>query len=98
MKLVKKLILAVACAAIGLSAPVAAQDKANEQFIAMLAYRTGPYAAGGSGIFGGFEDYLEQYLAAARKLEAAGYLVEEHMDELEAHAQSARPLFGGGKQ
>lgn len=35
----------------------AAQD-GDEQFIAMLAYRTGPYAAGGSGIFGGYEDYL----------------------------------------
>ncbi len=29
-----------------------------EQFIPMLVYRTGPYAAGGSGFFGGFEDYL----------------------------------------
>ena len=48
--------------------------------------------------YGGFEDYLERYMAAARKLEAAGYLVDEHMDGLEAHAQSARPLFGGGKQ
>ena len=48
--------------------------------------------------YGGFEDYLERYMAAARKLVAAGYLVEEHMDELEAHAQSARPLFEGGKQ
>ena len=48
--------------------------------------------------YGGFEDYLEQYMAAARKLEAAGYLVEEHMDALEAHAQSARALFGGGVQ
>ena len=48
--------------------------------------------------YASFEDYLEQYMAAAEKLLAAGYLVEEHMDGLEAHAQSARPLFGGGKQ
>ena len=48
--------------------------------------------------YGSFEDYLEQYMAAAEKLVAAGYLVEEHMDELEAQARSARPLFGGGKQ
>ena len=33
-----------------------AQDM--EQFIPALAYRTGPYAAGGSGIFGGMEDYF----------------------------------------
>ncbi|NJN05837.1 MAG: ABC transporter substrate-binding protein [Rhodobacteraceae bacterium] len=36
-------------------APAAAE---GEQFIPMLAYRVGPYAAGGSGMFGGFEDYL----------------------------------------
>lgn len=35
-----------------------ATTQADEQFIPMLAYRTGPYAAGGSGIFGGFQDYL----------------------------------------
>ena len=29
-----------------------------EQFFPMLVYRTGPYAAGGSGMFGGYEDYL----------------------------------------
>ena len=34
-----------------------AQDT-KEQFIPALVYRTGPYAAGGSGFFGGFEDYM----------------------------------------
>jgi branched-chain amino acid transport system substrate-binding protein len=29
----------------------------NEQFIPVLSYRTGPYAAGGSGYFGGAIDY-----------------------------------------
>lgn len=48
--------------------------------------------------YGSFEEYKEQYMAAARQLHAAGYLVEEHMDALEAHAQSARALFGGGVQ
>ena len=48
--------------------------------------------------YGSFEEYKEQYMAAARQLQAAGYLVEEHMDALEAHAQSARALFGGGVQ
>ena len=28
----------------------------NEQFIPMIGYWVGPYAAGGSGIFGGFID------------------------------------------
>ena len=31
----------------------------NEQFLAMVSYRVGPYAAGGSGIYGGYEDYLQ---------------------------------------
>jgi branched-chain amino acid transport system substrate-binding protein len=31
----------------------------NEQFLAMVSYRVGPYAAGGSGIVGGYEDYLQ---------------------------------------
>lgn len=40
-------------------APLGATQAAEpEQFFPMLAYRTGPYAAGGSGIFGGYEDYL----------------------------------------
>ena len=30
----------------------------NEQFIPMAGYWVGPYAAGGSGIFGGIIDYL----------------------------------------
>ncbi|MEE8556158.1 MAG: ABC transporter substrate-binding protein [bacterium] len=30
----------------------------NEQFIPILIYRTGPFAPGGSGIGGGYEDYL----------------------------------------
>jgi branched-chain amino acid transport system substrate-binding protein len=36
--------------------PVMAQ--ANEQFIPVLIYRTGPYAAGGTGIMGGTMDYF----------------------------------------
>src|ERR1700687_3554325 len=37
-------------------APALAQ---NEQFIPMADYRIGPYAAGGTGTFGGFIDYLD---------------------------------------
>ncbi|MBI4207097.1 MAG: ABC transporter substrate-binding protein [Betaproteobacteria bacterium] len=51
---------AALCAAlgamIGAAAPVSAQ---NEQFIPMLSYRVGPYAAGGTGFHGGFIDYLD---------------------------------------
>ena len=42
-----------------LAAPLAPTDAAEmEQFIPALIYRTGPYAAGGSGFFGGIEDYM----------------------------------------
>jgi branched-chain amino acid transport system substrate-binding protein len=36
-----------------------ASSQPNEQFIPMPSYRIGPYAAGGSGTFGGFIDYLD---------------------------------------
>lgn len=39
----------------GVAAMACAQ---NEQFVPMLSYRVGAYAAGGSGIFGGYIDYL----------------------------------------
>ncbi|MGE3536039.1 MAG: ABC transporter substrate-binding protein [Candidatus Tectimicrobiota bacterium] len=45
-----------------LAGAVAAQQPATEakpeQFVPILIYRTGPYAAGGSGIMGGFMDYM----------------------------------------
>src|ERR1700760_2969055 len=44
--------LAVACA----TPTVAAH--ADEQYFPLQSYRVGPYAAGGTGFFGGFIDYL----------------------------------------
>ena len=38
--------------------PFVATQAQNEQFIPALVYRTGPYAAGGSGFWGGMEDYM----------------------------------------
>jgi len=32
--------------------------QANEQFIPLLSFRVGPYAAGGTGVFGGMIDYM----------------------------------------
>ncbi len=41
------------------AAPAAAAAKAQpEQFFPLQSYRVGPYAAGGTGFFGGFIDYL----------------------------------------
>ncbi|PWV60197.1 ABC transporter substrate-binding protein [Plasticicumulans acidivorans] len=50
----RKTLLAIGLA-IGLS-PAAFAD--GEQFIPMTSYRVGPYAAGGTGVFGGFIDYI----------------------------------------
>src|SRR5688500_3929816 len=50
-----RIFLAIAAA---LAAGTAlAQPK--EQFVPMLSYRVGPYAAGGTGFFGGYIDYLD---------------------------------------
>jgi branched-chain amino acid transport system substrate-binding protein len=40
-------------------APPVFAASAGEQFIPMLSYRVGPYAAGGSGFYGGYIDYLD---------------------------------------
>jgi branched-chain amino acid transport system substrate-binding protein len=32
---------------------------ADEQFIGLPSYRVGPYASGGSGLFGGWIDYMQ---------------------------------------
>jgi branched-chain amino acid transport system substrate-binding protein len=54
----RKLALAILVAGSAELAPIAAFAQANEQFIPVLIYRTGPYAAGGTGIFGGMMDYM----------------------------------------
>ena len=53
MKSVKSALLGLAM--LGVAATAHAQ---NEQFIPMIGYWVGPYAPGGSGIFGGFIDYV----------------------------------------
>src|SRR5512134_453887 len=54
-----RLLLASVTAAGALSFAVTESFGQNEQFLAMVSYRLGPYAAGGSGIYGGYEDYLQ---------------------------------------
>jgi branched-chain amino acid transport system substrate-binding protein len=48
MKALKSALLGIA-----LFAATAAAQAQNEQFIPVLSYRVGPYAAGGSGYYGG---------------------------------------------
>ena len=56
MPLLKKInaLLIGGVLAFGAAAPA----QADEQFFPLQSYRVGPYAAGGSGFFGGFIDYL----------------------------------------
>jgi len=42
----------------GIAADAQAQAPTNEQFIGLPSYRVGAYAAGGSGIYGGWIDYM----------------------------------------
>lgn len=53
MKAVKSALVGLAM--LGIAGSAQAQ---NEQFIPMAGYWVGPYAAGGSGIYGGFIDYV----------------------------------------
>ncbi|WP_137009805.1 ABC transporter substrate-binding protein [Aquitalea aquatilis] len=45
--------------ALGLAAVSATAQAAGEQYFPLQSYRVGPYAAGGTGFFGGFIDYLQ---------------------------------------
>ena len=54
MKAIKSALLGIA-----LLAAAARGEAQNEQFIPVLSYRVGPYAAGGSGYYGGAIDYLD---------------------------------------
>jgi branched-chain amino acid transport system substrate-binding protein len=47
-----------ALAGLALLAAASAVEAQNQQFIPILSYRVGPYAAGGSGYFGGAIDYF----------------------------------------
>ena len=57
MRITRPLLSVVAASLV--LAPFAATQAQDEQFIPALVYRTGPYAAGGSGFWGGMEDYME---------------------------------------
>jgi branched-chain amino acid transport system substrate-binding protein len=48
----------VAAFAMAAAIPIASPAMADEQYFPLQSYRVGPYAAGGTGFFGGFIDYL----------------------------------------
>ena len=45
-------------AAVAMAGAISVAHAQNEQFIPMAGYWVGPYASGGSGVFGGFIDYV----------------------------------------
>ena len=53
----QRLLLASAAAALVFASPAWSQGKA--QYFPLQSYRVGPYAAGGTGFFGGFIDYMQ---------------------------------------
>ncbi|WP_047458762.1 ABC transporter substrate-binding protein [Rhizobium rhizogenes] len=57
MTMLTKLKAAVIAAGLAVSAAIPAAH-ADEQYFPLQSYRVGPYAAGGTGFFGGFIDYL----------------------------------------
>lgn len=58
MKKFKTIVLSFVATVVAVVPFSVSQAQDMEQFIPALVYRTGPYAAGGSGFFGGFEDYM----------------------------------------
>jgi branched-chain amino acid transport system substrate-binding protein len=58
MKFAKIALVAAALAGAALGFAGSAQAQAQEQDIPLLSYRVGPYAAGGSGFYGGAIDYF----------------------------------------
>ena len=59
----------------------------NEQFIPMAGYWVGPYAAGGSGIYGGFIDYVNMINAARRRRERRQAHLREVRDRVQQRAR-----------
>ena len=47
-----------AAAAVAAALLAVAGAQADEQYFPLQSYRVGPYAAGGTGFFGGFIDYM----------------------------------------
>lgn len=58
MKKFKTMVLTLVASVIAMVPFSVSQAQDMEQFIPALVYRTGPYAAGGSGFWGGLEDYM----------------------------------------
>ncbi len=78
----------------------------NEQYFPLQSYRVGPYAAGGTGFFGGFIDYLK-YVNANGGVNGVKltwseceteYVVEKRRRVLRAPEERLERRTGGGHQ
>ncbi|MCB5187487.1 ABC transporter substrate-binding protein [Methylobacillus caricis] len=59
LSIIKKPSALIGAIALGLGFLGGVAQAANEQYFPLQSYRVGPYAAGGTGFFGGFIDYLQ---------------------------------------
>jgi branched-chain amino acid transport system substrate-binding protein len=57
--MLKRSLLSSLALAVSLSTATLTAQADNEQYFPLQSYRVGPYAAGGTGFFGGFIDYLK---------------------------------------
>ena len=82
MKAIRAALLGLALATVA-----AAASAQNEQFIPMIGYWVGPYAPGGSGIFGGFIDYINMINARDGGVERRQAHLGEVRDRVQQRAR-----------
>ena len=58
MSIVQDLRMLALSTALAAALPPSSAAHADEQYFPLQSYRVGPYAAGGTGFFGGFIDYM----------------------------------------
>ncbi len=63
----KTIVKSVALGALMASSLAAVPASAEEQYFPLQVYRQGPYAAGGTGFFGGMIDYMNSDQYARRR-------------------------------
>ena len=80
--------------ALGITVLSAGADAANEQYFPLQSYRVGPYAAGGTGFFGGFIDYMEidprtaKYCSGIGSTNGGSYQIAEDCIEMERRSKA----------
>ena len=86
LKLILRLFALILVSCLVLSGQVTAADE-KTQFFPILAYRTGPFAAGGSGFSSGLEDFME-----LRNLQGGVNSIKYRWEECETAYNTARGI------